>query len=159
MYSFAIQPVGFFSRVDIGTILDGIHLDNLKTAPSPELADKPSAHCITIRGDADSLCGGGIFQFTVGLVSIETIWIEPNSRGIGLGAKLVLAIEEYSISHGMRRAVVSTFEFQKAVGFWEKMGFSKFAELQDYPDGGRLLYMQKKFTGIASRPVHQGGCQ
>lgn len=65
-------------------------------------------------------------------------------RGSGLGASLMRRAEEEAVRRGCRGAWLDTFSFQ-ARGFYERLGYTVFGTIQDYPPGHRRHFMQKTF--------------
>ena len=72
---------------------------------------------------------------------IDGLWVAEQLRGRGLGRRLLVAAEAAAIKRGCRGAWLGTFDFQSR-GFYERLGYTVFAELADFPDGhsrGELL--------------------
>ncbi|MFQ5421889.1 MAG: GNAT family N-acetyltransferase [Anaerolineae bacterium] len=86
---------------------------------------------------------GGLSGSTVwGWLYINLLWVDETQRGSGLGRKLVLAAEEEAIRRGCRAAFLNTFSFQ-ACGFYEKLNYTVFGQLDDFPPGHQRIYLQK----------------
>ncbi len=92
---------------------------------------------------ADGQVTGGLWGGTIyGWLYIELLVVPEPLRGQGLGRKVMEMAEAVAVSRGCHAAWLSTFEFQ-ARGFYERLGYSSFAELRDYPEGCRLFFMRK----------------
>lgn len=85
-----------------------------------------------------------------GLGWIDNLWVEPDSRMLGLGERLLrAAIDDMVRSYGsfgarLRRVVLTTqVERQDARRLYERMGFRQIARLGDLYDDGieDLLYV------------------
>jgi GNAT superfamily N-acetyltransferase len=98
-----------------------------------------------LRLDKDGVRVGGAFlQAGFDNVVIDSIWVEPSSRRKGYGRELFRSIVAWSKEQNKRRIILSTYEFQDALPFWTSLGFQIFGQLDDYPEGQKLFYMQKR---------------
>ncbi len=79
-----------------------------------------------------------------GWLYISHLWVEAQSRHLGLGAALIAEAEVRARARGMAGAHLTTASFQ-ARGFYEKQGFSVFGQIDGMPPGGVLYYMHKRF--------------
>ena len=93
--------------------------------------------------DSDGQLQGGLMGSTYwGWLSISTLWVAPSFRAAGLGSKLVAEAEAEALRRGCHHSTVATFSFQ-AQPFYEKLGYSVFAALDDFPRGHRKIFLQK----------------
>lgn len=77
----------------------------------------------------------GVFGHTWGgCCEITQLWVAPDHRGQKLGESLILAAEKEAKNRKCTQMVLSTHSFQ-APGFYEKLGYSKLAEVPEYPRG------------------------
>jgi len=94
--------------------------------------------------DGDELMGGLAGKIDRGnWAYIGTLFIEDKYRNRDIGTELVKRVEEMA---GEKRCVgirVATWSFQGR-GFYEKMGFKVWGELQDFPKGASLIVLAKK---------------
>ena len=85
---------------------------------------------------------GGLSGRTVyGWLLIELVFVPEPLRGQGLGTELMRRAEAEAAARGCHSAWLDTFEFQ-ARGFYERLGYSCFGELKNYP-AGSLYFMSK----------------
>ena len=92
----------------------------------------------------DSEIVAGLFAFTHwNWLEIRHLWVAEALRHHGLGRQLVLAAEREARIRGCDHAHVDTFSFQ-AVPFYERLGYSVFGRLEDYPAGHTMVYLQKR---------------
>ena len=63
-------------------------------------------------------------------------------QGQGTGRRILIAAEEEALRRGCRYAWLDTFSFQ-ARGFYEKLGYSVFGTLEDYPAGHSRYFLRK----------------
>jgi len=75
-------------------------------------------------------------------LSIKLLWVAPSVRGIGLGRRLMDAFENLGRTRGCASAHVDTLAFQ-APGFYERLGYERFAEIPDYAPGAARIYFKK----------------
>ena len=98
---------------------------------------------ITIR-DADYTVIGGLHGHTSHKWLFTQLLVVPEAlRGQGVGTQLLEMAEAEAITRGCIGARLETFEFQ-ARGFYEKMGYVCFGEIQDYPPGFARFFMKKQ---------------
>jgi GNAT superfamily N-acetyltransferase len=70
------------------------------------------------------------------------LFVPETLRGQGLGRELMRRAEEEAIARGCHASWLDTFQFQ-ARGFYERLGYTCFGELSDYPPGFSRYFMQK----------------
>jgi GNAT superfamily N-acetyltransferase len=94
----------------------------------------------------DGVFMGGLYGATMwGWLMVDGLWVAEELRGRGLGRRLLLAAEAAAVERGCRGAWLGTFDFQ-ARGFYERLGYTVFAELADCPPGHRHYHLRKVFT-------------
>ncbi|QXI40451.1 GNAT family N-acetyltransferase [Pseudomonas xantholysinigenes] len=76
---------------------------------------------------------------------IELLAIPEQSRGQGIGTRLIGMAEEVAREKGCIGIWLDTFDFQ-APAFYERNGFSRFANLEDFPPGHTRFYYQKRLV-------------
>ncbi len=81
-----------------------------------------------IRDDAGTLHGGVIGRLAGDSVYMEVVWNDDAVRGTGLGTAMMRLVEDEAKRLGAREAWLYTMSFQ-ARPFYEKLGYSQFAEL------------------------------
>jgi len=64
-------------------------------------------------------------------------------RGSGIGRRLLSEAEAEAIRRRCRGALLDTFSFQ-ARGFYERLGYSAFGVIDDYPPGHCRIFLAKK---------------
>lgn len=89
---------------------------------------------------------GGLTGYTAyGWLFVDDLWIAEAARGKGQGRGLLLAAEAEARKRGCRNAWLDTFSFQ-ARDFYERLGYSIFGELEDFPPGHRRYFMRKSLS-------------
>jgi GNAT superfamily N-acetyltransferase len=91
------------------------------------------------RSGSITAAGRGVTN--MGLVEIRGLWVEPAARGLGIGSRLLAAIEAEARRRGCSRAALDSYGFQ-APGFYTARGYREWGTL-DYPDGTRRHYFVK----------------
>ena len=73
---------------------------------------------------------------------IDTLWVDSEYRGKGLGAELLAEVEK--TAKGCYLIHLDTYDFQ-AKEFYEKQGYEVFGVLEDCPRGHCRYYLKKLF--------------
>ena len=79
---------------------------------------------------------------------VDGLWVAEDVRGRGLGRRLLFAAEAAAIKRGSRGAWLGTFDFQSR-GFYERLGYTVFAALADFPDGHTHYHLWKSLASAA----------
>jgi GNAT superfamily N-acetyltransferase len=107
----------------------------------------PSDHldvAILLVGD-DGKAHGGLWGKTgYGWLYVEFLAVPEAARGRNFGAGLIAEAEAIARIRGCVGSWLTTFSFQ-ARGFYEKLGYSVFATLEDSPAGNDRIFMRKRF--------------
>ncbi len=114
----------------------------------------PRLLVIPIRDDAGAVRGGlwGCTMFE--WLNVQMLVVPESLRGQGIGSALMALAEMEARARGCRGMHVETFSFQ-AAPFYQKLGFSLFGVLEDYPPGHRQLYFRKHFDDLAPVASHE----
>lgn len=76
---------------------------------------------------------------------IELLVLPESARGQGLGTRLMRAAEQEAHARGCIGIWLDTFSFQ-ARGFYEKLDFTVFGEIEDYPPGHSRFWLRKRLV-------------
>lgn len=111
---------------------------------------------LAIEDSNQNVVGGLWGRTSYGWLFVELLFIPEALRGMGLGTQIMLRAEEEAIARGCKNAWLDTFQFQ-ARGFYEKLHYRCFGQLDDYPKGFCRYFMTKELnarppTGDASSP-------
>ena len=94
---------------------------------------------------ADGAVEGGFWGVTgFRWLHIQMLLVPAASRGRGLGAALVRNAEAEAAARGCLGAHVDAFSFQ-ATGFYEKLGYTCFGVLEDFPPGYSQHHYYRRF--------------
>lgn len=88
---------------------------------------------------------GGLRGTTVwGWLFVSQLWVAEELRGQDYGTKLMEAAEHEARERGCHAAYVDTFSFL-ALDFYQKVGYTIFGELEDFPKGHTRYFLRKVF--------------
>ena len=106
-------------------------LDAFNAAATPGVA---AARELTVQivDDADELAAG-MSGWTWGIAAgIGLTWVRPDSRGTGLGTRLLATFEDQARERGCTHVFVTSFTFQ-APGFYERHGYRRIFAWEGIP--------------------------
>ncbi|WP_127480900.1 GNAT family N-acetyltransferase [Nocardioides pantholopis] len=109
-------------------------LDRFNAAATPGLAP---AQELTVRvlDDAGELAAG-LSGWTWGIAAgIAMTWVREESRGAGVGARLLADFEDEARRRGCTHVFVTSFTFQ-APGFYERHGYRELFRWDGVPSAG-----------------------
>lgn len=100
---------------------------------------------LSVRDD-DGMIKGGLVGYTMwDWCFIELLWIDEALRGTSIGAGLMAKAEALAAKRGARHVYLDTFSFQ-GDGFYQKLGYEVFGELDDFPPGHRRIWLKKDLS-------------
>ena len=144
MAAYDIDVTGNPAAADLDRLRDGLGEHAQST-----LSEDGFAPVAAFARDADGNIVGGISgKLNWNWLEISLLWVDPRTRGTGLGATLLERLERHAAEHGCTHAHVDTFSFQ-ARGFYEKAGYGVFATLKDYPPGHARHYLRRQLLPLA----------
>lgn len=121
-------------------ILKPLRAHNLSRAGDPE----PETIALVVRDEeTDEIIGGLYGEIFYRWFFIELLAIPEQTQGQGTGSRLIGMAEEVARERGCVGLWLDTFDFQ-APSFYERLGFSKFGTLDDFPPGHQRFFMQKR---------------
>ena len=86
---------------------------------------------------------GGVLAYTLkDWLHIEILWVEESFRNKGNGTRLLRMAENEAVKRGCRHVDLDTMSWQ-ARPFYEKLDYTVFATLDNYPEGHRRHFMKK----------------
>lgn len=98
---------------------------------------------IIARNEQNEIIGGIYGRSIWGTLEIKILVVKDVARNTGVGRKLMMKAEIEARNRKCRFISLDTFSFQ-APGFYEKIGFEKFATEADFPMGFEKYYYRKK---------------
>jgi len=97
---------------------------------------------LVISDDRGQAVGGLWGRTAFGWLFVELLFVPESMRGQGVGRELTRRGEAEAIARGCHAAWLDTFELQ-ARGFYERLGYTRFGELNDYPPGFSRYFLRK----------------
>lgn len=97
---------------------------------------------LTLHSENDDVVGGLWGRTAYRWLFVELLFVPDFLRGRHIGAELMARAEGEAIHRGCHSAWLDTFEFQ-ARGFYERLGYRCFGQLDDYPPGFARYFMKK----------------
>lgn len=132
------------SAAEANVVISGLRAFNVDFIGDP--ADEP-VH-VFVRDGAGAVVGGLIGHIRWRWLYVSKLWVAATHRGQGHGAALIAAGEEHARARGCLGVHLDTFEFQ-ARPFYEKVGYTLFGTLDNYPPGFRQYHFAKHFTSAS----------
>jgi GNAT superfamily N-acetyltransferase len=96
-----------------------------------------------VRDDSEEIAGGLLGYTHWRWLFVQNLWVAESLRGLGYGRKLLQFAEGEARRRGCEHAYLDTFDFQ-ARGFYEKLGYELFGQLEEYPPGHTKYFLQKR---------------
>jgi len=107
-------------------------------------AFNPELLAITLRDPENNEITGGLWGTSVrGWLYVDLLVVPDTFRGQGIGTELLTRVEARCCEKAGIGLFLSTGSFQ-APGFYEKLGFTAFGRIADYPLGHTTTYYQKR---------------
>lgn len=103
---------------------------------------KVNHFCVVAKDLQDKTLGTVVVSFLWNGMEIDSLWVDEFCRGKGLGRKLMEIVEREAIKRGCTFAYTNTFSWQ-APGFYQKLGYSLYGKLDDFPQNCSLSYFRK----------------
>jgi len=95
---------------------------------------------------------GGLWAWTsFAVLHIDLLYLPESLRGSGLGRRLIQQAEDEAIARGCHAAWLDTFSFQ-APGFYERLGYTVFGVIEDYPPGHSRYFLKKTLAIRTAAP-------
>jgi GNAT superfamily N-acetyltransferase len=95
--------------------------------------------------DTGGILGGLRGATNFAHLHVDLLFVPEELRGTGLGRKMLLQAEREAITRGCRGAWLDTYSFQ-ARGFYERLGYTVFGILNDYPPGQHRVFLHKELV-------------
>jgi GNAT superfamily N-acetyltransferase len=105
--------------------------------------DRQRVLAVLVKDDAGKVLGGLWGATAWQWLFVRLLWPPEALRGAGLGRKLMDRAEAEAVTRGCGNVWLDTYSFQ-ARGFYEKLAYTVFGTLEDYPPGNRCYFLQKR---------------
>ncbi len=97
---------------------------------------------IFLKDENGKAHAGIIVTFLWNGMHIDSLWVDSELRGKGYGTQLMKMAEEEAVKRRCTIAYTDTFTWQ-APGFYEKLGYTLYGNLDNFPEGNALKYYRK----------------
>jgi putative acetyltransferase len=96
------------------------------------------------RADGRALGCGGYAVFPDGSAEMKRLFVDPASRGQGVGLRLVQAIETAAAQDGVRQLFLETgVKSHEALGLYRRIGFKQCGPFGSYANDPLSIFMVK----------------
>ena len=115
------------------------------TFPDPARFVSPEGVFLIVESDGVDVGCGGIRRLDDATYEITHVWLQPHTRGQGLGRKLLTELERRAASLGATHVVLDTNSSQVAAGGLYRA--SGYVEVTPYNDNANAdLWMRKRIS-------------
>ena len=130
---------------DKSQIIDGLVEYNLSNVPATQEVLFADMSRKIVDDDGKIMAGAIARMYGWNCVYVDSLWVDKNQRGKGIGKHLLTELEKEAKEKGAYLIHLDTFDFQ-AKGFYEKLGYTVFGVLEDCPKGHCRYYLKKELT-------------
>lgn len=102
---------------------------------------------IFVRNTEEKIVAGIEGLIVYGWLSVKNLWVSEPIQNHGIGRQLMLQAEDKAKACGCSCARLETLDFQ-AKAFYEKLGYTVFAMLDDFPPGHQAFFMRKRLQKL-----------
>ena len=127
------------SNKDLAVINGGLNAFNAGVG----ISSQKDPIAIFIRDEHGDIQGGVYGNIAWSWLHIRWVWLDTPFRSRGLAGKMLDMAEDHARTHGCIGAYIDTFS-ASALRVYERQGYKKFGELQDFPPGRTRTFLQKK---------------
>jgi GNAT superfamily N-acetyltransferase len=119
----------------VRTFPDGFDPEAGSTTADPTELSPPRGVFLVVREDDGTAVGcGGVKLIDSRTAEIKRMWLHPSTRGRGLGALLLNALEDAARSLGARDGVLDTnATLEAALGMYRRHGWGEVPAYNDNP--------------------------
>jgi GNAT superfamily N-acetyltransferase len=130
------------SDADVDAVETGLSIFN-RQAVGFDASDDFQSLRIFVKSDDGTVMGGVLGATAWGWLYISVLWMHDDLHGQGFGTRLMQMAEEEALKRNCHRVVLDTHSFQ-ALPFYQKLGYTVFGELEDFPIGHTRYYLKKQ---------------
>ena len=99
---------------------------------------------LVIRDDTGDIIAGLKGMTGWDWLYVQILWVHESHRESGFGTQLMASAEATARQRGCIGACLTSYSFQ-APEFYERLGYSAFGQIDDYPLGTTMHFMSKRF--------------
>jgi GNAT superfamily N-acetyltransferase len=123
---------------DFNTVEAGLIKFNERFAP-PD-AYRPLA--VFVRSPSGRVVGGLLGNTYWNWLYVASLWLDDEVRGRRVGSEVLKLAETEAARRGCRHVHLDTMDFQ-ALGFYQKLGYIMWGQLDDLPPGHTRFFLRK----------------
>lgn len=98
---------------------------------------------LVLKDESGQVYGGILCDTFLYCLYIDVLWLHESLRGQGYGKAMILEAERIAREHGCTFAHTCTFTYQSP-DFYQAMGYTVFAVLDDYPKDIKQYFLKKR---------------
>lgn len=136
-----VLPRHEFSPIDVDRLERGLY-DYNRQATGRDDGKKLGFIAINPHGTEIGAIAGYSWA---GMAEIRQLWVDEGYRGLGIGRRLLEAAIAEALERACRYIWVLSYDFQ-APGLYEKCGFDRVVELQDWPPGHSHVVLRRRLV-------------
>lgn len=136
---------------DIEVIQAGLVAFN-RSAVQSDPGDEFEALSVFVRAIDGTVKGGLLGRSWWGWLYINIVWMHDDLRGQHFGTQLMQMAEQEGVKRGCHSVFLDTHDFQ-ALPFYQKLGYTVFGELEDFPPGYTRYYLKKRLMPSAAPQI------
>lgn len=125
------------SPEDRQVVIDRLVAWNLTVAPPEE-----HRKLVVLARASVGLIGGLVGHTHWNWLFVSHLWVRDEQRGDGIGTQLMRRAELEAVDRGAEHVHVDTYDFQ-ALPFYERIGYTQFGVLRDYPPGHSRHFLRR----------------
>jgi putative acetyltransferase len=111
---------------------------------------RPDVRFFVARRGHDLLGCAALRPLSPGVAELKRMYVDPQARGLGLGRRLLAAIEQDACALGVRSLLLETGVRQpEALALYRSAGFRECGPFADYGPDPLSVFMQKDLPGRA----------
>lgn len=99
--------------------------------------------CFSIMNPENTLIGGVTGWVAYDFTILESIWVDKDSQGSGMGKKLLDKFEQQAREHDSHRILTSTNNISQSLSFWTHNGFELTHSVESKDSAFIIYYLQK----------------
>lgn len=117
----------------------------IRPPDAPSVDRYHTKYAVTETDEKGALQGGVYVFLHPGWAYIDLVWVADRDRGKGLGRRLMQEAEAEAKRRGCHSAYLWTQDFE-APGFYEKLGYKRFVELENFIRGHQRIGFMKRLA-------------
>ena len=127
------------SEVDRRAVIHGLVAYNDSKVSERALSD----FMVRLRNSDGAVVGGLFGRMFCRWLFVELLFVPEELRGQGVGKEMMRKAEAFAAENNCIGVWLDTFTFQ-APQFYQKLGYSVFGQIDDYPPGQSRVFLQKR---------------